>query len=122
MSIIRGTTDDLVFDFEGVNMDDVAVVWLTFKQFCHEVVTKEIADFTIEDNRVYVHLTQEDTLAMKANRHIRVQARLYDKDGNALATVKYTDKVEDVLKDGVIGAGNNDEDPADTDEGENNGV
>ena len=109
MAFIRGTTDDLVFDFEGVKMSEIAVVWLTFKQFCHEVTTKQISDFTIEGDRVYVHLTQEDTLNMIAHRHIRIKARLLDKDGNALATVTYVDWVEDVEKDGEIGVEDNED-------------
>lgn len=103
MSIIRGTTHDLEFDFTGVDFSAVSVLKITFKQFLHEVTTKEIEDVEVDGDKVFVRLSQEDTLNMIPNRHIKIQARLFADDGRALATDKVVDFVEDVEKDGVIG-------------------
>lgn len=100
----RGTTPTLIFDFCGcvaLELADKALV--TFKQDGEVLFDKDI-DLVenIKDNKVYVSLTQEETLLLKAGSYVQYQMRLLI-NGGAYATPIYKDVVLDVLNDTHIG-------------------
>ena len=85
--MIRGTTQDLIFDV-GMNTDEVSQLWLTFshsnKQNA-ELITKEKGDVSLSGTTVKVTLSQEETLMLN-------QYNLKDKK-NALLSLNYSVKL-----------------------------
>lgn len=98
----RGTTHDFEVMLDDVDMTSVSVLWVTFAQAGREVLTKELEDLTVEDNRLIVHLTQEDTLAFRDRLPVYVQIRLKTNEDKAYVTDILKTSVGEVLKGGVI--------------------
>lgn len=101
--IYRGTTHDFEFDL-GADLSEVSYMWVTVSQFGREIFTKDLDDITIDGSAVKLHLTQENTLALKPKMYAYIQIRYLLNDGNAEITETIKRNVQDCLKDGVIGA------------------
>ena len=101
--IYRGTTHDFAFEL-GADLTSVSHMWVTLSQFGREILTKDLDDITITDNTINVHLTQENTLALKPNTRVYIQVRYLLQNSNAEITETIWRNVKDCLKDGVIGA------------------
>lgn len=107
--IIRGTTPTNIFTTD-IDLQN-ATVYLTYAQYGNTVFEKTGNDLTIktaEDDDgaticlVTTTLTQDDTLALKANLNVSVQIRAIFADGKAIASEIMNISVGDILKDGVI--------------------
>lgn len=97
--MIRGTNVDLAFTLPDEMTFDTCYV--TFSQYCKNLVEKTQDDCVIEGNEILVPLTQEDTLKFRAGRTVSVQIR------GLVGEVAYATKiieleVKDILKDGQI--------------------
>lgn len=120
-TIRRGTTPDIVINVKNADLSDKKVE-LTLDSNGYQVVhttddrlvvvveevpsEQEAADDeeveTMTRSVCHTKLTQEETLAFKANSKLNVQIRICDKSGNAPATAIFTLGVEDILRNGKI--------------------
>ena len=99
----RGTTPTLTIKLNGMMVEDLKTIWVTFKQK-DIVLTKTEADVgkDIEENALTVPFTQEDTLAFKSG-NVKVQIRALLEDGTtAIASKIKTFDMEDILQEGVM--------------------
>lgn len=101
--VYRGTTHKFEFDL-GADLSNVSHVWVTFSQFGTEKFTKDLDDITIDGNTIKVNLTQEDTLSLKPNIKVWIQTRYKLNNDDAEITETIKRDVKDCLKDGEIGA------------------
>ncbi len=96
----RGTTPYYSITFDGIDLDDIADVYVTFSQPKKDKEVT-ISDVTRTAQGFYIHLTQEQTLAL-AKGNMYIQIRFKDVNGEAYATEMWLDEVKDVLQEGVI--------------------
>ena len=99
METRRGTTPHIVCTVEGIELNTLDILWLTLKQGNY-TLTKELSDVVIDENKIKIWLTQEETLAFKSgNVFIQLRGRY----GNeAVASDIRTFQIEDILRDGII--------------------
>ena len=113
MQFIRGTTPTIVITVKSdIDLTEVAEVWIYISQQNKVKVDKELSDviFDYENKTMTVTLSQEDTLALKADKAnisqilppTLFQIRVLMNDGTALATVASEVEVIEVYKGGVI--------------------
>lgn len=96
----RGTTCRHIF---RTNVDlTSATVYVSYMQGKSIVIEKTNSDLTIQQRKVIVDLSQEDTLGFKAGQTVSCQIRYILEDGTADASNIITVSVQDVLKDGEI--------------------
>lgn len=96
----RGSTPTNTFD---VDIDlRQATVYVSYEQDGRVVVEKTGSDLTVEENKITVKLSQEDTLAFKAGM-VYIQIRyVFPFTGDADASNIIRTSAERILKDGVI--------------------
>lgn len=105
MQIIRGTTPTITVNvLSEIDLTTVTQVWLYISQQNKVKIDKIIEDVTFdtEHRKISVLLSQEDTLALKADIDTLFQIRLLLEDDTALATPASKVKVVEVYKGGVI--------------------
>ena len=81
---------------------DVVVIYITYQQNGKIVIEKELEDCTFLDGRVYVTLTQEDTVKFDNDAIVRIQIRTRLKDGLVSKTKIFETYTDELLKDEVI--------------------
>lgn len=103
--IIRGTTPIITFTLP-FSFDLVDEIWFTMSQRGREVLTKEREDMRVDgpENgpRVFVKLTQQDTLLLDEKQKVDIQVRIRTTGGDAIASHVARTTVDQILKDGVI--------------------
>ena len=102
--MFRGTTPTIQVNLSNVDFTNVSELWFTISQLGRVIINRELDEVTIEGTTITVTLTQEETLALRANANTRLQVRLLMNDGCAMATPITKLDVNGILKDGVIGA------------------
>ncbi len=95
----RGTTPYYSIRFDGIDPAQISAVWLTLSQPRKDKEVIIYADRTAEG--FYVHLTQEQTLAL-ARGTLKMQIRFKDVNDEAYATEQWESEMADVLQEGVI--------------------
>ncbi len=100
--MIRGTTPATRLIFK-IDLEQLGITsfYITFKQDGAVAVEKELKDIQIDKNIATIKLTQEDTLKLKADSVIEVQARIKCGD-EVYATKTKKTTIDDILKEGVI--------------------
>ena len=78
-----------------------ATVYVSYAQGGGVIVEKTGADLTVEEDKIIVHLSQEDTLAFK-NGIVMIQIRYVFPTGEADASNIMRTTAEEIIKDGVI--------------------
>ena len=96
----RGTTPTLKIHVKGIDLSELQTIYVTIKQSNKEV-TKSGYDLLIDEDVIYVPLSQEDTLTFDRSC-AWVQMRATTKEGMAIASNIRMLKMEEILKDGVI--------------------
>ena len=105
MQLIRGTTPTIQINvITEIDLSQVTAIWVYISQQNKVKVDKELSDVSFDyDNRqILATLTQEDTLALKADVDTLFQIRLLLENETALATVASKVTVKEVYKGGVI--------------------
>ena len=110
MQFIRGTTPTIIITVQSnIDLTDVAEVWIYISQQNKVKVDKKLSDITFdyEHKTMTVTLSQDDTLALKADtanvsQTTLFQIRMLMNDDTALATVASEVEVLEVYKGGVI--------------------
>lgn len=109
MELIRGTTPTIIITVETeIDLDEVSAVWIYISQQGKVKVDKELSDveFDVVSRTMTVTLSQEDTLALKADMEALFQIRLLMNNGTALATLADKVSVKEIYKSGIINRGN----------------
>lgn len=109
MQIIRGTTPLITANVRSnIDLSAVSEVWAYIYQQGRVIIDKKLSDNQVVINTDYktikVQLTQEDTLALRANSGAIFQMRLIMSGTahTALATNGFNVMVREVYKDGII--------------------
>ena len=105
MQLIRGTTPTIIITVQTeIDLHQAAEVWIYISQQNKVKVDKQLDNVTFdyEHRTMTVLLSQEDTLALKAEQDALFQIRLLLLDGTALATLASKVTVKEVYKGGVI--------------------
>lgn len=106
MQIIRGTTPLITANVRSnINLNAINEVWAYIYQQGRIIVDKKLSDSQVnidaENRKIKVQLTQEDTLALRADTGAIFQMRLI-MNGTALATNGFNVMVREVYKGGII--------------------
>lgn len=103
MNIARGSTFDFTINLpDGYDISDAKAIWITFVQYDKEIFTKELSDVTVEENHIYLKLTQEETLKF-IRGSATMQVRILTAEDESLVQQPITQiHICDILKDGVI--------------------
>lgn len=100
----RGTTPTNIF-LVPIDLRDVAVIYITYNQGSKTLIEKTKEDIEIEEDKLSVWLTQEETLMFSQKQgtaQIEMQIRARYPDGNAVESEIMTASVGRILKEGVI--------------------
>ncbi len=97
----RGTTPTHTFTTD-IDLTKAEVIYLTYEQADCIKLTRDIDSMTVEEDKVVVTLTQEETLAFTAPDRVHIQIRARFPGETAIASNIIETSVEKVLKDGVI--------------------
>lgn len=101
--MIRGTTPTIIFDFcKCVALELADKILVTFKQGDKVLFDKEV-DLAeqVKDDKVYLTLTQEETLLMEVGTFVQYQMRLLI-NGSSFSTPIYKDVVLDTLNTTIM--------------------
>lgn len=110
LTMRRGTTPTHIFETD-LDLRDASEIFLTYKQkdadpkCCkpnNVVLTKEKTDMEIEEDKVTVKLTQEETLMFSTKGMVSIQFRAKFPDGAAVASNIVNAKADTILREGVI--------------------
>lgn len=105
MQLIRGTTPTINMNVKSeLDLTLVKNIWVYVSQQNKVKIDKGIDDVTIDAENMVISLTltQEDTLALKADTDTLFQIRLLLQDDTALASLASKVTVKQVYKGGVI--------------------
>lgn len=99
----RGTTPTICLTvMTSLDLSKIKTVWVTFQNLVYErTYTGEEVKIVPETKKIYVEMSQEETLSLSSGK-LDIQIRFLMDDGRAYATEIATTTVEDVLRDGVI--------------------
>ena len=101
--MLRGTTPTLQFTIlDSVDLTQFADGWVSLSQGAKIIIDKRLSDCECVYNTLSIKLTQEETLRLSSGTYTRIQLRLRDSQGNALASNIITVETGEILKDGVI--------------------
>lgn len=97
MSIPKGTTPTVMLSFsdEGLDLTEVNHLYVTFEKGQREV-TKKDEDLTVEPKKIYVYLSQQDTLKL-GEGEVEVQANWTTMHGRAASKIKTIDLSNNLL-------------------------
>ena len=101
MSITRGATITNTFNV-SVDLTSAVVLYITFEQARKPVIEKTLEDCTITPTSISVEFSQEDSLAFKENKSVRIQIRARLADGSAHVSNIIETMASELLKEGVI--------------------
>lgn len=100
----RGTTPTLIFNFCGccIDISSAQKIQVTFSQSGEVLFVREIDLLKeVDNNKIILTLTQDETLLMKAKEYVQYQVRLLI-NGQSFATPIYKTIVLEVLDGKVI--------------------
>lgn len=99
--MIRGTTPLLEFIIP-FDTSQLAEAFVTLSQNGAVVVDKALTECNCDENRLSVHLTQEETLKLQCDCITEIQIRARTIAGEAVASQIIRERTDRILKDGVI--------------------
>lgn len=99
--MIRGTTPKLEFTIP-FDTSQLAEAYITISQKGSIVIDKPLSEIICDGNVMSLHLTQEETLKLKADSIAEIQIRVRTNLGEALASNIIQVSTERILKDGEI--------------------
>ncbi len=105
LEIIRGTTPTITIKLkQELDFTTVTQVWVYITQKKVVKIDKEVTDVTLdaENNQILAPLTQEDTLALKADMDTFFQFRILLNNGLALGIKGISADIYETYKEGKI--------------------
>ena len=103
----RGTTPVIVLN-TGMDLSQVAKLYVTFAQEGNTIIEKDETECDIDEGKIIITLTQEDTLLFTHSNdrrrcnNVAIQVRVRFENGTAMASNIVTTNVKEILKDGEI--------------------
>ena len=97
----RGTTPTNIVNTD-ISLVGCDVLFVTYKQNDETIIEKDISDCEIEEDKVSVTLTQEETLALNDTLPVNIQIRVGFPDGSRIASNIVRTPAGRILKQGVI--------------------
>lgn len=98
---MRGTTPTIAYTIP-IDLGDIKNFTVTFRIDGEVVLKKKKDDCVIEDNKIIVELSQEDTLLLPRDKIVETQVKLLFMDGNVLKTKPKNLFSGDILDEEVI--------------------
>ena len=99
--MIRGTTPTIEFTLP-FDAELLAAAFLTISQRSTVIIEKQLEEFICNGTEVKIVLSQEETLKLDDINAVEVQVRCRMKDGKVIASKIASERVDRILKDGVI--------------------
>lgn len=101
--IRRGTTPTARFVINGIQVENLKDIYITFKQGNIEL-TKTGGDVMVDlaENALEVKLSQEETLKFYDDNQVHVQIRAKTYSDDVIASQVISDRIEKILMNGVI--------------------
>ena len=99
--MIRGTTPKLEVTIP-FDTGQLAEAYITISQKGRIVIDKPLSEIICDGNVMSLHLTQDETLKLKADSISEIQIRVRTNTGEALASNIIQVSTERILKDGEI--------------------
>lgn len=99
--MIRGTTPRLDF-YLPFDVSTLEEAFVTFAQGAETVFEKTLSECVVEQNRISVKLTQDETLKLHVDSIVEIQIRAKTENGDALASNIMRESADRILKEGVI--------------------
>ena len=97
----RGTTPTHIFNVD-IDLTGADEIYLTYKQGSKVIVEFDRSNIEVEEDKLTVKLTQEETLLFKLTPQVRIQIRAKFPSGLAVASNIISTNAEEILKDGEI--------------------
>lgn len=97
----KGTTPTFTFNILDLDLSTATVVWVIFKQGTI-VIKKTTDDLTIDEQKIIVEFTQEETLKFDKNLSLKAQIRVLTNSEKAYASNIFDISVNDLLVKEVI--------------------
>lgn len=94
----RGTNPKINIDVINVDVSLIEDVRVTFKQGDY-VINKKLDDCSISEGVITTQLTEDETLGLKANQQVEIQAKVKLSDGTIAATNISSIYVKDILNE-----------------------
>lgn len=103
----RGTTPTLIFNFcDCIELKEAEKIVVSFSQKGELLFNRDIDLLKeVQDNKIILTLTQEETFSMKENDYVRYQVRILI-NGTAFSTPIYKSMVLESLDETSIGNAN----------------
>lgn len=101
MAIQRGSTPTHIFN-TSVDLRDADAIYITYQQAGRTIVEKDKSDIEVFEDKVQVHLSQDDTLLFSTNLYVHIQVRAKFMDGTAIVSNIISARAGKLLKQGVI--------------------
>jgi len=105
LEIIRGTTPTITIKLkQELDFSTITQVWVYITQKKVVKIDKEVTDVTLdaENNQILAPLTQEDTLALKADMDTFFQFRILLNNGLSLGIKGIAADIYETYKEGKI--------------------
>lgn len=99
--IPKGCTCENSFLFP-YKQEDIAKLRIDYKEDDVIKLQKNLDDCTFKDGKIYISLSQEDTLKFTDNAFIKIQIRVRLKDGATTKSNVMETYTDDVVYNGVI--------------------
>ena len=100
--MIRGTTPRHIFILPN-NTNEYSNMLITYRQNNCIKLEKQLSDLTVEEDRVWVRLTQEETFAFEEDK-LFIELKVLTNDGRALSSATYSVPVISSLTNKVLTA------------------
>lgn len=101
--IPRGTTPTNTF-VSCTDLSDAVIVaaYFTYSQNDEVIFEKTLPDITIDKKRIFVKLTQQETLLLDDDEEVEIQAAIKFEDGSVIRSKVVRTDVGMILKDEAI--------------------
>ena len=97
----RGTTPTHIFNVP-IDTSEIKEVKINYSQNDELVLSKRLADCKIEDGKIIVKLTQEDTFLFKCSSSVSIQLRVLTKGDDALISAPMKKSLGECLADDEV--------------------
>lgn len=98
----RATTPTHTFSFPHEYVGKISKILVTYSQNGEQLLNKTEKDGTIDGNKFYFTLTQEETNLFNTTYYVEVQIRILTSDNVAVASDVAVEPCEKVLNDEVL--------------------
>lgn len=99
--MIKGTTPLHIFNVP-IEASVISNVEITYSQADEVILKKGVSECLIEDNRIAVVLSQEDTLKFNHKRRVQIQLRVKTVDDKVLSSSVIQREIEQCLSGEVL--------------------